>query len=290
MLESISGRHVVERAGVRIALLGLQADVDGDRPEVLQRDAGDAHALADRQHLLLVDVELHVDRHELHDGRELGRPVGADHGAGIDEARRDAAVERRDDGRVGEVALGLRDLALGLRERRQRRVALGAGFIDLGDRHRGRLHEILLALQVGVGLQEQRFLLRLRRLRDLQGDLEVLLVDLEEQVALLDRGAVLVADLVEEALHAGHEIDVVERRRAAGHLHVESDLALLRLGDGDLGGRRRLIGVALAAGGEQQRNGDADEAGRKVESNARIGEFSVKGQIIAPALTYRNAA
>ncbi len=219
------------------------------------------------EHLLLVDVELHVDRHELHDRRELGRLAGADHGAGVDEARRDAAVERRDDGRVGEVALRLGDLALGLLERGQRRVALGARFIELGDRDRGRLHEILLALQVGVRLQEQRLLLRLRRLRDLQGDLEVLLVDLEEQVALLDRGAVLVADLVEEALHAGDEIDVIERRGAAGHLHVERDLALLGLGDGDLGGRRRLVGVALAARGQQQRNRDADggEAQSQIE-------------------------
>ena len=55
------GRDVVERAGVRIALLGLQADIDGDRTQVLERDAPCAF-LADRQHLLLVDVELHVDR------------------------------------------------------------------------------------------------------------------------------------------------------------------------------------------------------------------------------------
>ena len=47
---------------------------------------------------------------------ELGRLAGADHGAGIDEARRDDAIERRDDGRVGEIALRLRHLALGLRE------------------------------------------------------------------------------------------------------------------------------------------------------------------------------
>ena len=101
--------------------------------------------------------------------------AGADHGAGIDEARRHGAVERRDDGRVGEIALRLRHLALGLRERGERRIALGAGLIDLRDRHGGGLHEVLLALQVGVGLHEQRFLLLLRRLRDLQGDLVVLL-------------------------------------------------------------------------------------------------------------------
>ncbi len=47
---------------------------------------------------------------------ELGRLAGADHGAGVDKARRNAAVERRDDGRVVEVALRLRDLALGLQQ------------------------------------------------------------------------------------------------------------------------------------------------------------------------------
>ena len=41
------------------------------------------------EHLLLVDVELHVERIELHDGGQLGRAAGADHGARIDEARRD---------------------------------------------------------------------------------------------------------------------------------------------------------------------------------------------------------
>ena len=86
---------------------------------------------------------------------------------------------------------------------------MGARFIKLGDRHRCRLDEILLALQVGVRLQQQGLLLRLRRLRDLQRDLEILLVELEEQIALLDRSAVLVADVVEEALYARDEIDVM---------------------------------------------------------------------------------
>ena len=87
-----------------------------------------------------------------------------------------------------------------------------------------------LRFKIGLRLQEQRLLLLLRGLRDLQRDLEVLLIDLEQQVALLDGGAVLVGDLVEEALHARDQIDAVERGRRARHLHVEGDFALLGLG------------------------------------------------------------
>ena len=48
-------------------------------------------------------------------------------------------------------------------------------------------------------------------------------------------------------LHAGDEIDAVVGCRRARHLHIQRDLALLRLGDCYLGGRRGLIGVSVAA-------------------------------------------
>ena len=122
----------------------------------------------------------------------------------------------------------------------------------------------MLALEIGVRLNQQRFLLLLRCLRDLQGNLVVLGVDLEQQIALPDGGAVLIGDLVEEALHARDEIDAIERRRRARQLHVERDLALIGLGDRDLGRRRRLVLVLLLAGAEQQngREGHANAQSR----------------------------
>ena len=162
-------RHVVERAGVRIALLGLQADIDGDRSEVLQRDAGNAHALADRQHLLLVDVELHVDRHRAARwwrawSARRRRPWRRDRRGAPRRCRRTAQRWSCRRGCASPAPPGPWPAASAASVE----VALGARFIDLGDRHRGGLHEILLALQVGVGLDEQRLLLGLRRLGDLQ--------------------------------------------------------------------------------------------------------------------------
>ena len=262
-----------------IALLGLQPDVDGYRTDVAQRHAFAAQALAHGQHLLLIDGEADVDRIDLDQGGEFGRLAGADHGARIDEASRHNAVEGGDDCGVGEVALGLLDLALGLGERGLGRVALGAQLIEERDRRRRRLDQIFLALEVGVGLDEQRLLLRLGGLRDLKRDLVVLLVDLEKHVALFDEGAVLVADGVEKSLHPRHEIDAIDRSRDAGHLHVERDVAALGLGDGDLCGRRGTVCVLLSAGGERQGRSERGRPGRpRAQSRLRSDHGCVRAE------------
>jgi hypothetical protein len=63
----------------------LRTDLDRDRAEILDRQALASQLLADLQNLLLVDAEVDVDRIDLDDGRQLGRPSRTDEGAGIDE-------------------------------------------------------------------------------------------------------------------------------------------------------------------------------------------------------------
>ena len=83
-------------ADVRIALFGLQPDLDRDFLEVLGRQPALADLGADAQHVLLADVEIHVDRIDLHDGGQHGRRgAAADIGADRDLARGDDAVEGR---------------------------------------------------------------------------------------------------------------------------------------------------------------------------------------------------
>jgi len=63
---------------------------------------------------VLINVEIDVDRIDLDDCRELGRPACANEGAGVRKPRRNDSVEWSDDGRIFEIALGLIDLTLGL--------------------------------------------------------------------------------------------------------------------------------------------------------------------------------
>ena len=131
----IDGRRgVVERAAMRIAGLGLQADLDRNLLRSSRVNAALRHVGAHAQHVLLADVEVHVDRIELHDGGEHGRRRrAADILADRDLARRDDAVERRRDLGVVEVELGqlrvdlrLVRVACGV-ARGQRLVVVGLG-------------------------------------------------------------------------------------------------------------------------------------------------------------------
>ena len=98
---------------MRIAFVGLQPDLDRHLLELRLGDAAPPHLGADVQHVLLADVEVHVDRIELDDGGELGRAAGADQLADRHQARGDDAVERRLHLGVAEIDGGL--LGVGLR-------------------------------------------------------------------------------------------------------------------------------------------------------------------------------
>src|SRR5215510_13245398 len=74
------GRNVVQRAPIRISLVGLQPDFDRIRFEVLRGHAEAPHVRANVQHLLLVDIEVHVNRSGLLEVNEiagLGWQTGA---------------------------------------------------------------------------------------------------------------------------------------------------------------------------------------------------------------------
>src|SRR4029077_2511555 len=105
----------IEDPDVRIALLVLEADLDGlladPGPEL---DVVLLHQVAQVQGVPLVEIEADVDRLELLDGREQSRSAGADDVAGIHLPGSDAAGERRDDLRVAEVDLGELELRLRL--------------------------------------------------------------------------------------------------------------------------------------------------------------------------------
>ena len=131
------GRDVVDDALVRKSRLRLRSDLDRDRAQVLQRQPLFAQLLADLEYLLLVDVEVHVDRIDLDDGGELRWRAGADESTRVDQSRRDDAREWRLDVGVGEIDLGLLHLALGLVERSARDGVRGASAGQCAARARG---------------------------------------------------------------------------------------------------------------------------------------------------------
>ena len=178
------------------------------------------HRCLDPQHLLLADREGGVDRIELHDGGELGRPGDADQTAHRYEMRGDHAVERRGDLRVAEVDRGDRHpglivLYLGLVG-----IALGAGLVDLRLRGEVALAQRGLPGELGLGLNQVGLGGRQRGLRLLQLRLIRRRLDHEQRVGLLGRRAILVVDLLQVALHPRLEIDLIVGDRVAGDFQV----------------------------------------------------------------------
>ena len=136
--------------------------------------------------------------------------IRADQLADRDLARGDDAVERRGHVGIAEIDLGLllvglRRLQVGLRRvaRRQRLVVIGLGR-DLP------VHEIGLALVLGLRLLQRRLGAGDRRLGRFNFEPVRLRLDGEQRGALLHEFAVGVADRLHEALHARDEIDRVD--------------------------------------------------------------------------------
>ena len=226
---------------------------------VAHRLAQPAERLLDTLHDGLADLEIDVDRVDLHDARQLGRTGIADQRTDTDQVARRDAVERRRHLGVAEVDVG--DLEVGLRAEDG-----GAGFGELGlgivDARLG--GELLLpqrrlaaVFDLGVGLRSLVGFERGLGLIELR--LIGVLLDDEQQIALFDRGPVDIFDLFEKALHARFELDLVERLGVAGELDVKRHVLLQRLRDHDLGRRRRNIGILLAAS-RQNRQRDAEKS------------------------------
>jgi len=80
---------------MRKAAFGLQSNLDRDFHQILACQSALSGVGADTQHILLADVEVHVDRLLLNDGGENGRRAGtANKFADRDLPRRHDTVER----------------------------------------------------------------------------------------------------------------------------------------------------------------------------------------------------
>ncbi len=245
----------VELALVREAVLVGDAEVE----HLIGRHAGLAGlgALgADAQEIALVDREVGVDRVDLVDLGQHGLAVGADQVAGVDQMPAHAPVERCGDGGVAEIDLGDIDLRLGAEHPGLGLVAVGAPGVDVHRRGGLLLEQARIAVEFGLGVEELRLHRLQLRLRLLQLRLIGVLLQREQQVALLDPLAVLKMDLVQEALHPGHQLHRGHRRRGAGELDEVGDRARHRCRDRHRRRGRCHIGVALLvlAAGEQRRS------------------------------------
>ena len=68
------GGDIVQRAAMRETLLRHQSDIDRNLAELGEGHAMLLHDLADAQHILLAEIEAYVNRLDLNDGGEIGRP------------------------------------------------------------------------------------------------------------------------------------------------------------------------------------------------------------------------
>ena len=195
-----------------------------------------AQALADLRQEIFRNGEHH--RHGLHlgDDADAGGVAQGHVVALVDQAQADAARDRRDDAGIDEVELGVVDQRLVGDDRRLvlahqsgLRVVLLAGDRILGDQG-------LVALQVDLGVLEQRLVLVERALRLLQRHDVGARIDHRQEIALLDRLAFGELDLGELAgdlrLHRHRR----ERRHGAQRLDDDRDVALGGRGQPDRNG------------------------------------------------------
>ena len=200
----------------------------------------------DPQHVLFVDVEIHIDRVERHDVGKLRRRRDADQFADRDQMRADDAVERRRDIGIAVidrrdlgVDLGLLQVGLGVLARRRRSI-------ERCLRDRLSLHQIRLPLEIGFGLLHRSLHAGFGGLRLIELQLVGFGLDREQRGAFLHEGAVLVVDRLQEALHARDQIDILDRRGIAGRLQIARDAALHRHGDLNFRRRRRHKSILFA--------------------------------------------
>jgi hypothetical protein len=222
-------------------------DLDRQLPEFAHGNAATARLFPDTQHILFVDVEIHIDRIELHDGRELRRRRRADQLANRDQMGADDAVERRNDFGVTVIDRGDPGIDLGLLQIGLRIVAGGRGAVERRLRDGLPLHQIRLPSEVGFGLLQRRLRASLGGLRLFELQLVGLGLDREQRGAFLDESAVLVIDRLQKALNARDEIDGLDRRGVAGGIEETRDGFLHRQPDIDFRRWRRHKTILFAA-------------------------------------------
>jgi hypothetical protein len=154
---------------------------------------------------------------------------------------------------VTEVERGLRGIDLHLLEPGPRRVAIGRCIVERLLRRDLAARELGLPFVFRLRLLQRRLGADLGGARLLELELVRLRLDDEEGCTLLHRVAVLVIDLLQEALHPRDQVGCVYRRGITGGFEIAGDLLLHRHRHRDLGRRRRHIAVILPAGAEHER-------------------------------------
>lgn len=219
---------------MRIARLRHQADRDRNLVEVGLRQAGSAQAAADAQYVLLADREGDIDRVELDNAGEFGGAAEPDQAADSDLMRRYHAVERcghlgiaevdRCQGHPGLLVLHIRLVG----------VALGQCLVDGRSGREVAAAERRLTVVFRVGLRGLRLGGGQHRLRLLQLRLVWRWLNHEKRVAPMHRGAILAADLLQEAIDAGDQVYLIVRHSVAGRFQIGRHGLTQRLRDFDM--------------------------------------------------------
>lgn len=283
------GRGVVQCAFVRKAFLVLQTDLDWYLLEVLRGEAKPPHACLYTQHVLLADIEVHVDRIGRHNSRELCWAVDADQFSHGDLPRGHDAVEWSFDLRITEIDAGLCRIHLRLLELGARGVAVSERIVEGGFRSHLPARQFDLPFVFRLRLRKRRLRAGFGRLRLIELELVRLGLDHEQRGTLLYLVAVVIFDLLQKTLHARDEIDGIDRRRIAGRVEITRDLLLHGQRDADLRGRGRDVVIVLSASRQDARA--AAEHGQNrvspacplVLAKARTQHFRLRLQILACA-------
>ncbi len=215
--------------------------------------------LRDLRQRILRNREQHRDRLQLGDHHHARRVAGVDDVPGVHQAQARDTRDRGGDLRVDELQLRVVDVGgvlLGgrfvLRDQRDLRV-------ELLLRHGVGLDQLAVAIDVHLGVAEQRLVVRERGFREFELNLIRSRVDLGEHLAFLDVVAFLEVHLHELAVDARLERHRVERRHVAEAVQHDRDARTSDGRDDDRHrsaarvrpghrGRRRPVATAAAPG------------------------------------------
>jgi hypothetical protein len=163
--------------------------------------------------------------------------------ARVDKAEAGFARERRADGRIVELRLGVLDRRLVAFDLRLELIDGGLLGVELLTRGDFLLGEGAGALQVELRVLEVRLVLRLLRERLIEGCLIRTRIDLDENVALLDHLALFKFDFSDLAVDAAAHRDGVVRFHGAEPVQIDGEIGLLRQGNGDWDGNGPLVAI-----------------------------------------------
>ena len=238
-----------------ISFLVGQTEIDRYAALVDCRSGGGFLALDDPQQIALVDREVYVDRVDLIDQTKSGLlPHGADNVAGIDEVSADPAVEGRPHRCVTQIELGELDLGLGVENPGFRRFFLVTPLIHLSLRRGILFKQRRVAGKLGGGVPQRCLLCRQLGLRLLELGFVLVLLNREEQVALLHPGAVGEVIFFEIPFYSRDQGNRISRRGIAGKVEVVGDGLGRGFGDGNhrrrRGGTARVFATSAGSAGQ----------------------------------------